>query len=382
MTVRVALSGCQVFDGRKIRSDVALLVDRGRIVGIVGENAVPAGFAWQKLAGGILTPGFVDLQVNGGGGVLFNDDTSVEAIKTICAAHLRFGTTALLPTLITDTQQKTIAAIAAAKAATDVPGCIGLHLEGPHLSKSRKGAHDAARIRKMDAIDLSRLTSAGLATLLTTIAPESVSGDQIAILAKAGIIVSLGHSDSSFDEAVSAVSRGATCITHLFNAMSGLSHRQPGMVGAALANGSLHVGLISDGVHVDSEAIGIALRAKRGPGHIFLVSDSMSNIGTDMTEFRLAGQTVRITDGRLVRADGTLAGANITMIAAVRFMVDRVGLDRTEALRMATLYPARVIGRSREFGCFARGARADVLHLSDQLDIQRVWQNGVESRLD
>lgn len=377
MNLRLALVGSRIFDGIAFRDRAALLVDNGRIAGIAAIDSIPVGYPRVQLPDGFLAPGFVDLQVNGGGGVLFNDDPTPEAIAAICAAHLRFGTTAILPTLITDVEEKTGAAIAAVKAAPQTVGCIGLHLEGPHLSKARQGAHDPRLIRPMTASDLSRLTSANLPTLLTTVAPESVTNEQISKLAKAGIIVSLGHSDCDCERALAAAESGATAVTHLFNAMSGLSHRQPGMVGAALNDGRFWAGLIADGIHVDPVAIKIALRAKQGPGRVFLVSDSMSNIGTSMTKFLLAGRWVHLEGQRLVRADGTLAGANLTMIGAVRFMVEQVGLDQAEALRMAAYYPAKVIGREKDFGSFATGTRADILHLSDQLQLINVWQNGV-----
>lgn len=376
MNQRLALVGSRIFDGSEFRDGAALLVDNGRIGGIANIDSIPFGYSRVQLRDGFLAPGFVDLQVNGGGGVLFNDDLSPEAIAAICAAHLRFGTTAILPTLITDVEEKTGAAIAAVKAAKQTAGCIGLHLEGPHLSMARQGAHDPQLIRPMTANDLLRLTRANLPTLLTTVAPESVTNAQISKLVMAGIIVSLGHSDCDCDLALTAVESGATAVTHLFNTMSGLSHRQPGMVGAALNDGRLWAGLIADGIHVDPVAIKIALRAKQGPGRIFLVSDSMSNIGTSMTKFLLAGRWVHLEGQRLVRANGTLAGANLTMIGAVRFMVEQIGIDLAEALRMASYYPAKVIGREKDFGCFATGTRADILHLSEELELINVWQNG------
>ena len=378
---RFALFGCPIFDGSDFRYGAALLVENERIAGIVGEDSIPPGHSAEQIANGFLAPGLIDLQVNGGGGVLLNDDPSVAGIRRICAAHLRYGTTALLPTLITDVPAKTAAALAAARAANDVPGCIGLHLEGPHLSLARAGAHDPALIRKMAAADLDRMTASDLPTLMVTLAPESVSDRMIAALAAAGVIVSLGHSDCSFDTARIAATNGARCVTHIFNAMSPLYHRQPGMVGAALADGRLFAGLIADGIHVDPVAIGIAIRAKLGPGKVFLVSDSMANIGSDSREFMLSGHLVKVENGRLVRDDGTLAGADLTMIKAVRFLVETIGLDLAEALRMGSLYPAQAIRRSDEFGVFVAGARADIIHCSDRLELLDVWQAGVKSPL-
>ena len=238
---------------------------------------------------GMIAPGFVDLQVNGGGGVMLNDDPSVEAIEKICAAHRPFGTTSLLPTLITDTREKTKAAIAAGIEAQrrGVPGFRGLHLEGPHLSIARKGAHDPALIRPMDEEDVQILIEAkkSLETLYVTVAPESVTPAQISRLSKAGIVVSIGHSDTNYETAAACFEAGATSVTHLFNAMSQIGNREPGLAGAALDAGSVFCGLIADGFHVHEAVMRAALRAKPGPGRIFLVTDAMSTVGSDITSF-------------------------------------------------------------------------------------------------
>lgn len=375
-----ALVGARIFDGEAWHEDKALLVGAdGRVTGIVDAGAVPAGLARTPLDGGMLVPGFVDLQVNGGGGVLLNDHPDREGIATICAAHARFGTTALLATLITDTPEITVKTLeAGAAAAGRVPGFLGLHMEGPHLSVERKGAHDPKLIRPMGEADFARLAAAArtMPVLLTTVAPETVGADQIRRLTQAGVIVSLGHSNAPCAMARAAAEAGASMVTHLFNAMSPLGHRDPGMVGNALDCGSLHAGLIGDGIHVDPVAIGIALRAKRQPGHIFLVTDAMATIGTDLASFTLNGRTVYRRGGRLELADGTLAGADIDMIASVRFMHRAVGVPLEEALRMASLYPARAIGRHADLGHLRTGATASAVHLSDGLEILDVWIGG------
>ena len=331
-------------------------------------------------AGALLAPGFVDLQVNGGGGVMLNDHPDVASIRTICAAHAPFGTTALLPTLITDTPQITAAAIAAgAEAAKEaVPGFLGLHLEGPHLSLARKGAHDPKLIRPMTEADQAALVAARkvLPVLLTTVAPESVDPQQVAALAEAGIVVSLGHTDTTHATARAYAEAGASVVTHLFNAMSQIGNREPGLAGATLDTRGLSAGLIADGIHVDPATIGIAMRAKRGPGHIFLVTDAMATIGTNMASFTLNGRTIHRKDGSLRLADGTLAGADLDMISAVRFMHRTIGLDLGEALRMASLYPAEAVGQAHRLGRFARGTAADVVALSDALDVTSVWIGG------
>jgi N-acetylglucosamine-6-phosphate deacetylase len=230
----------------------------------------------------------------------------------------------------------------------------------------------------MEKADLDRLLAArpSLPVLMTTVAPETVTPQQIAALAGAGIVVSLGHSDAGFTTASAAIDAGATQITHLFNAMSQIQHREPGMVGAALDCGGISAGLIADGFHVDSHVIGIALRSKRGPGHIFLVTDAMATIGTDMTEFTLNGRAIRREGGRLTLADGTLAGADLDMISAVRFMHRDIGLPVEEALRMASLYPARAAGQEHRLGRIGEGRPASFVHLSDALEIENVWIDG------
>lgn len=379
MSTLQALIGAEIFDGDARHENAALLVEDGRVCGIVPESVVPAGAERIELDGGLVAPGFVDLQVNGGGGVLFNERPDADAIRTICRAHARFGTTALLATLITDTVEITEAAVAAgaAAAADSVPGFLGLHLEGPHLSLARKGAHDPALVRPMDQDDLDRLIAACAAVphLMVTVAPESVTPRQIRALADAGVKISIGHTAASFADVRDAADAGACAVTHLFNAMSPLTHREPGTVGAALRIGSLSAGLIADGIHVDPEVISIALAAKQGPGKLFLVTDAMSSIGTDLTSFSLNGRTIRREGGRLTLSDGTLAGADLDMISAVRFMIETVGISHDEALRMASLYPAQCIG-AEHLGHFGNGAAASMVHLDRDFTVKRVWIEG------
>jgi N-acetylglucosamine-6-phosphate deacetylase len=381
MSTMIAITGARIFDGDLWHDDSALLVDGGKVAAIVARHGLPEGVRVVGLDGLAVVPGFVDLQVNGGGGVLLNERPDADGIAVICAAHARFGTTALLPTLITDTPAVTEAAIAAGIAAKrgGVPGFLGLHLEGPHLSVARKGAHDAALIRPMDEADLDRIVGARkeLDALMTTLAPENARGEQIAALAAAGVVVSLGHSDCRYAQAEAAVEAGARMMTHLFNAMSPLGHREPGMVGAVLDIGHLNAGLIADGFHVDPVSIRVALRAKRGPGRIFLVTDAMSTIGTDMTSFFLNGREIFRKDGRLTLADGTLAGADIDMASCVRFMHEAVGIELDEALRMASLYPADAIGMTGRKGRLTHGHDADFAVLDDGLSVVSTWIGGV-----
>ncbi len=372
MAERIALTGARIFDGESWHERSALVVADGRVEGIVAADS-PIDAERIAADADLLVPGFVDLQVNGGGGALFNETPTQEAIRTICSAFTRFGTTACLPTLITDTVPIDEAAIAAgiAAASTGVPGFLGLHLEGPHLSVARKGAHDPGLIRRMEEADLQRLLAARakLPNLLVTVAAETVAPEQISRLVSAGIVVSIGHSESTYAQVRAAVDAGASMVTHLFNAQSQLGNREPGVVGAALDLGAIDAGLIADGIHVHPATIGVALRAKRGPGQVFLVTDAMSPTGTDWTEFELTGRTVYRKDGALRLADGTLAGADLTMIDAVRFMHREVGVPIEEAFRMASLYPARAI-RDSSRGHLTRGARADIVALSGDLSVR------------
>ncbi|HTM76299.1 MAG TPA: N-acetylglucosamine-6-phosphate deacetylase [Devosia sp.] len=382
MSSLTAIDGARIFDGQDWHDDAALLLEFGQVSAIVAASAIPAHSDRVRLDGGIVVPGFVDLQVNGGGGVLFNNDPSVRAIATICAAHAQFGTTALLPTLITDTVAVNVAAIAAGKAAYQrrIPGFIGLHLEGPHLSLARKGTHDPALIRPMDDADLARLLAAAvdLPNLLCTVAAETVTPQQIVALAGAGIVVSIGHSDADAATASAAFSAGATMATHLFNAMSQLGNREPGVVGAVLSTAGVSAGLIADGIHVHPTSIEIALRTKSGPGRIFLVTDAMSQTGTDLTSFTLNGRMITRSGGALRLADGTLAGADLDMIDAVEFMHTRIGLPFEEAVRMASLYPAQAMGLDHSLGFLGPQSVASFVHLSNERKVRATWIDGVE----
>jgi N-acetylglucosamine-6-phosphate deacetylase len=370
---RIAYTGARIFDGEAWWDRHALVVADGKIEGIIAADS-PTDATRVPMGGGILAPGFIDLQVNGAGGALLNLDPTVESIRTICATLAKFGTTACLPTLITDTREKTLAVVAAGAEAVraGVSGFLGLHLEGPHLSVARKGAHDPTLIRPMDEIDLVTLVEArkSLPNLLTTVAAETVTPNQITRLREAGLVVSIGHSDASYDVVRAAVEAGATMFTHLFNAQSQIGNRDPGVVGAALDLGSAFAGLIADGIHVHPASIGIALRAKRGPGRVFLVTDAMSITGTDWEKFELTGQTVYRKDGALRLANGTLAGADLTMIDAVTYVHRTIGVPLEEVLAMASLYPAEALGVAHERGRIAPGLRADLVHLGDDLAVR------------
>ncbi|WP_430241408.1 N-acetylglucosamine-6-phosphate deacetylase [Neorhizobium sp. DAR64861/K0K2] len=379
MTDLKALTANRIFDGADWHENAAVVFSNGRIDRIQPTASLSPEI--QRIDGGeIIAPGFIDLQVNGGGGVLLNEEPTVEGIATICAAHAKFGTTALLPTLITDTPDISARTVAAGMDAKNrgIRGFLGLHLEGPHLSVARKGAHDPKLIRPMEDRDLDLMLSCrrALDVLMVTIAPESVTAEQVAKLTDAGIIVSLGHTEASYDTATAYAEAGIRTVTHLFNAMSPLGHREPGLVGAALDTAALYAGLIADGIHVHPAAMGAALRAKAGPGKIFLVTDAMSTIGTDMTSFTLNGREILRKDGRLTLADGTLAGADIDMISSVRYVHRNLGLSLEEALRMASAYPAQAARIEDRKGFLKPGYDADFVMLGADLSMQSTWISG------
>lgn len=374
---RVVTAGL-VFDGWSLHpgAAISLHVD-GRIAALHAHGTeLPQDSEITDLGEGILCPGFVDLQVNGGDGVMIGPDTDARQIARICDAHAALGAVAILPTLISDTADVTRRVIAAGIEAQrrGVPGFAGLHLEGPHLDPVRKGAHDAVLIRPMTADDLSRLCDAAraLPALMLTVAPEAVSAEQIAALCRAGAVVSLGHSDCTAAQAQAAYAAGARCVTHLYNAMGGLHNRAPGLLGAALTT-PFTAGIIADGVHVAPECLQIALRMKDQDG-LFLVSDAMAVAGTDCREVTLNGRRVLRAGGRLTLQDGTLAGADTSLPQSVAHLV-ALGVDPARALAMASRIPADVIG-AQDRGRIVPGARGDLVFLSPEMHLKAVWLAG------
>ena len=335
-----------IYDGSRLHCDAAIRFGPGGVEAVGPVSSFEDIKSATDLGNDLLSPGFVDLQVNGGGGAMLNDSPTVETVRCIAAAHWSLGVRRLLPTLITDTRENTEAAITAVVQAIEdgTPGVAGLHLEGPHLSVVRKGAHDAVHIRPMEQRDLDLLLSAAelLPVLMVTVAPESVTREQVSALSKGGVVVSLGHTDADYETCVDYAAAGARCVTHLFNAMSQMGSREPGLVGAAIASGGLSAGLIADGIHVHPQMMRVAWQSKQRPGSIFLVSDAMAVAGTDLSAFSLGGRNVSRLDGRLVLDDGTLAGADLDLLSAVRNLVE-TGIDLADALRAATIAPLELI---------------------------------------
>ena len=373
----------RVFDGHGWHTEAAVLIRDGRIAGVDHWSKVPAPWPQARLAAGVfLAPGFIDLQVNGGGGVLLNDQPTADGMRAIARAHRRFGTTACVPTLISDTREKMRAAIAAARSAAGRNGILGVHLEGPFISPRRPGVHRPDRVAQPAAGDLEDLREVARAgTSLVTLAPECVPAGFIRALASSGVRVSIGHSEASAAVVMQAVEDGATGVTHLFNAMPPLSAREPGIAGAALAEPRLTAGLIADGIHVDPVSIRAAFAAK-GADRIALVTDAMPTVGAALNGFELMGRAISLADGRLTTEQGTLAGAHLDMASAVRNAVRLAQLPLEQALRAASLTPARFLGLDKERGALTAGARADLVALDGDLTVVATWLDGsAEKRL-
>ena len=373
----IALTDCRIFDGDETLDGHAVLVGRGVIVDVVAGAAVPSGLRRRSLDGGLLAPGFVDLQVNGGGGVMFNDTLSVDGIRAIGEAHRRFGTTGFLPTLITDRQGTIPAAMSPVREAIErrVPGVLGVHIEGPFINVERKGVHKAEAIRRIQPEDIAELTSLRSGRTLVTLAPELVPVRMITELRDAGIRVAAGHTAGTSDDIAKALAHGLTGFTHLFNAMTPMQSREPGVVGAALADPDSWCGLIVDGIHVAPTTLQVAIAAKPR-GKMFLVTDAMATVGAEERSFVLYDQTITEIDGRLSTADDTLAGSSLDMAAAVRNTVRLLHQPLDEALRMASLYPAAFMGLDDRIGRIAPGYQADLVLLDDGMEVLETWIGG------
>ena len=372
-----AITGARILaDGLWRQGDAVLIAD-GCITAIVAHDAIPERAHIHYLDGGMLVPGFIDTQVNGGGGVLFNDQPSVAGIAAIARAHRCFGTTAMLPTLISDDLDVVAVAIAAVDEAitAGVPGIIGIHLEGPFLSTAKRGIHDAAKFRTLDANAVELLASLKHGKTLVTLAPELVPLGTIAALVERGIIVAAGHTLASYEAMQRSIDEGLSGVTHLFNAMTALESRAPGVVGAAF-DSDLICGIIVDGHHVHPATLRAAYRAK-GPHGLMLVTDAMPTVGTTGTRFRIGNAEIVAKDGILRSAEGTLAGSTLDMAGAVRNCVNMMQVDMVSACQMASQTPAAFLGLGATFGRIAPGYRADVVHIDDAGSVQASWIAGI-----
>jgi N-acetylglucosamine-6-phosphate deacetylase len=374
----IALTGARIVLADRIVDRQALIVDDTRIVGVTAS--VPETCERRDLGGGWLLPGFIDTQVNGGGDVLFNDVPTADGIRTIARAHRRYGTTGLLPTLISDRAPIIEAAVAAGEdaIAAGVPGVLGVHIEGPHLNPDKKGIHDAARFSAIDREALARLTAPSRGRRIVTLAPELAPAGAVRALAAAGVLVCAGHSLADYDRTRAALADGLAGFTHLFNAMTQFLSRDPGMVGAALEDRASHFGLIADGLHVHPATLRVALLA-RGVEGIMLVTDAMPPVGGRRDHFTLMGQDIAVIGGTCRGPDGTLAGSALTMAQAVRNAMDLMGCDIVAASRMASGNPARFLRLEQETGTIAAGLRADLVHLDDARKVTATWIAGARA---
>lgn len=373
---RHAVSAGTVFDGTALHHDCAVVIEGQRICGIAARRELQASMPRRTLPEGAwLAPGFIDVQVNGGGDVLFNDEPTPEGIGAIVAAHRQFGTTALVPTLISDTPAKMRAALDAVRRTAPVnPGVLGVHFEGPFLSPTKPGVHDPAMIRLPDAQDFEMLTTARVGRTLITLAPERVPAGFTARLAEAGVRVCLGHSMATYAQTRTALAEGLAGFTHLFNAMRPLSTREPGPIAAALEAAGAWFGMIVDGEHVAPAMLRLALR---GAGRPMLVTDAMPPVGGSTSTFTLYGQEIGVHNGRCMRADGILAGAVLDMASAVRNCVRLLQVPLTQALRFASAEPASFLGLDATLGKLAPGYRADMVAFDPgDIRIYETWVAG------
>jgi N-acetylglucosamine-6-phosphate deacetylase len=375
---RTALVNGRVLTDRGFESGLAVLVEDGRIALVTtAQDALKQAIRSHDLRGAMLLPGFIDCQVNGGGGVLFNNAPDVDALRTIGAAHRKFGTTGFLPTLISDDAAVMRKAIAATRQAIieNVPGVLGIHLEGPYIAPARKGTHDEGKFRIPDAGEITLATSLENGVTLITLAPERVSLDDIHALVARGAIVVAGHTAATYEEARAGIDAGISGFTHLYNAMSPLTGREPGAVGAALEDTESWCGIIVDGVHVHPASLRVALAVKPS-GKVFLVTDAMPPVGADDPSYVLYGETITVRDGVVRNAAGALAGSALDMATAVRNSVNLLGLPLEEAARMASTYPAEFLGLGNQYGRIAPGFHADLVALDDDLQVINTWISG------
>ena len=372
-----AISADRIFDGYRWHNHALILIAGGIVQSITPRDESARCLPTEVMPPGtMLAPGFIDLQVNGGGGILLNDQPTPDAMRAIAQAHRRFGTTSCLPTLISDTRAKAIVAIAAAKSLAGIDGILGLHLEGPFISPRRPGIHrsDYIATATMEDLDwLGELSSVG--SSMVTLAPECVPARFVRTLATSGIRCSVGHSEATADTLTAAVDEGLSGVTHLFNAMPAMSAREPGIVGVALTDERLTASIIVDGIHVDPVVVRAAFSAKNR-NNLALVSDAMPTVGSDRDQFELMGRQIYLRSGRLVSENGTLAGAHLSLASAVKNAVTFGGILLDEALRAASLVPARFLGIESHRGTLNAGAQGDIVALTPNLDVLTTWVAG------
>ena len=374
---RFALHNLSLIIDNKQVDNQAVIINDGSIEDIFPQASLPGDMPITDCQDHLLVAGFIDTQVNGGGGVMFNDQPNVQGIDTIRRGHWSGGTTAMLPTLITDTDEKMQQAVSAIAQAIEVelPGIVGIHLEGPHLSLAKRGVHSTEQIRPFEAATSDLLSVLPADKYLITVAPETLAPGTIRQLSQRGIRVSAGHTTANYQQIKAALAEGLSCFTHLYNAMTPVTSREPGTVGAALDDNDSYCGIIIDGHHLHPITAKLAI-ASKAKGKMMLVTDAMATVGSLQGSFQLYGETIYAIDGRCAKSDGTLAGSALDMVSAVRNCVELLDIPLAEALRMASLYPAQFLGIDDRYGQILPNYRADMVLLDKQLQVQKTWVSG------
>lgn len=377
MMQKAFINGC-IFTGEKTLTEHTLYTDNDKISHII-RAPLSTDFTGDviDLNGQILAPGLIDIQVNGGGGTLFNDQPTVSGLTDIVSAHYQYGTVAMLPTLISDSEKKIALAIEAVNnaIAEAVPGIIGLHLEGPFLNPDYKGVHNPDYFHPVQHSHIPLLTSIHNGAMLITLAPEKAESGVIKALNEQGVVVFAGHTGATYDETIDALAEGLAGFTHLFNAMTPLHKREPGVVGAALEDSQSYCGIIVDRYHVHPTALKIAIKAKAS-GKMILVTDAMPTVGARDKRFVLNNETIKAENGRCATADNTLAGSDLDMISAVKNSVDSLGVTWQEAIRMGSTYPAQCLNIDHQLGFLKPGFKASMIQIDHNIDLQQVWIEG------
>ena len=363
----------------KLIEDHVIIFENGIISDLFPIEKRPKGLLVEEISEGYLVPGFFDIQVNGGGGFLFNDDPSLETIQNIGSAHRKFGTTSFFPTLISDDLDKIAAAISAVDQAIamGVPGVVGIHIEGPFLNEKKKGIHDAGKFKCLDEEAVQLLSSLKSGKTLVTLAPEINDPQFITKLTQSGVTVAAGHTNGTYEQTIASIEAGVTGFTHLFNAMSAFQSREPGAVGAAFEMMETWASVIADGFHVHPAVLRHAIKTK-GTDKIILITDAMPTVGSQKKEFWLGNEHIKAKDGKCTNADGVLAGSDLDMASAVKYITEHVGFSLEQAIEMASRSPAKFMKLENEVGSIAIGKKANFALLDDKLDVLNVWIEGVQ----
>ena len=376
--MKYALVNCDIYTGKETVYDKAIIIENNLIESLIDVSKVPSNIDVVDLGGLSVAPGFIDLQVNGGGGYLFTDNSTQNAISEIFEAHKKFGTTNFLPTIISTSYENIIESIENVRKCMshDMYGVLGLHVEGPYLNSKKGGVHDKNYIRRIQDDEFNAILKRGADVIkIVTISPEMVDTKYIKKLVNSGIRVAAGHSDATYEQAVEAFESGVSSVTHIFNAMSQFGSRDPGLVGAALENDNIWAGIIVDGYHVHFSSVKVCKKAKAW-NKLFLITDAMPPVGKPDHAFKLGNLEISCYEGKCTTEDGTLAGSALNMASAIRNCIQKVGIPMDEALRMASTYPAEYLCINDRFGRIEPGYTANMTIFDYQLYVCGVVVNG------